>query len=261
LALSRRRCAAIAASSPACRRGHPFPPLPPSAARESRRPAPFAGSRPPSSSAGSRPAPAGSLSRHPPPEALGRRLLHRSAVRQGRISLSPSTAAARGSASAASSCAPSAAWGRPPSVVRLPLSFNVRCQGQCIRHQELRALSRLGQAAVCRPPVLCQGQRSRHPRALNCLGQGAVLCQGQRPRRPLQKICTVRCYCGQGRGSATSLLPLAASRCSTRLPRPGPLSPRPSRPALVCLVSGLLFSLIFPSIQYGDKCYCGQYHS
>jgi hypothetical protein len=246
LAPSRRRCAAIAASSPACRRGHPFPPLPlsrglpfphparptPSAARESRRPAPApsAGSQPPSSSAGSRPAPAGSPPRRPPPEALGRRLLHRSAVRQGRISLSPSTSTARGSASAARSCAPSAAWGRPPSAVRLST-------------------------------VLCQGQRSRRPRALSRLGQGAVLCQGQRPRRPLQKICTVRRCCGQGRGSATSLLPPAASRCSTRLPRPGPPSTRPSRAALVCLVSGLLFSLIFPSIQYGDKCYCGQYHS
>jgi hypothetical protein len=221
------RPAVAAIPSLLCRRRAVFP------ARESRRPAPApsAGSRPPSSSAGSWPAPAGSLSRRPPPEAFGRRLLQRSAVRQRRISLlqrPPPGAEIR-----ARSCAPSAAWGRPPSAVR-PFSA---------RGRDPRALSRLGQGVVL------------------CKGQGAVLCQGQRPRRPLQKICTVRRCCGQGRESATSLLPLAASRCSTRLPRPGPPSTRPSRSALVCLVSGLLFSLIFPSIQYGDKCYCGQYHS
>jgi hypothetical protein len=154
LAPSRRRCAAIAASSPACRRGHPFPPLPPSrgfpATRESRRPAPAAsaGSRPPSSSAGSWPTPAGSLPRRPPPEPLGRRLLQRSAVRQGRISLlqrPPPGAEIR-----ARSCAPSAAWGRPPSpsTIRRPPGADLPPSTVAARGRDPRALSRLGQGAV-----------------------------------------------------------------------------------------------------------------
>jgi hypothetical protein len=131
------RPAVAAIPSLLCRRRAVFP------ARESRRPAPApsAGSRPPSSSAGSWPAPAGSLSRRPPPEAFGRRLLQRSAVRQRRISLlqrPPPGAEIR-----ARSCAPSAAWGRPPSAVR-PFSA---------RGRDPRALSRLGQGVV-----LCQGQ-------------------------------------------------------------------------------------------------------
>jgi hypothetical protein len=214
------RPAVAATPSLLCRRRAVFPSLIPLGLR---RP-------PPGNLAGLRLRRPPDLGRHRPPPDLGLRLrdLCR-AVRRQRLSVAafftdpPSTRGGSPSPSTA------AARGRDP-------------------RQELRALSRLGQAAVCRPLVLCQGQ-------------GAVLCQGQRPRRPLQKICTVRRCCGQGHGSATSLLPPAASRCSTRLPRPGPPSTRPSRSALVCLVSGLLFSLIFPSIQYGDKCYCGQYHS
>jgi hypothetical protein len=88
----------------------------------------------------------------------------------------------------------------------------------------------------------------------------AVRCQGQVPR--------IRCFARNlhrppllRTGPRICDVAAPTSRCSTRLPRPGPPSTRPSRVALVCLVLGLLFSLIFDSIQYGDRCYCGQYHS
>jgi hypothetical protein len=136
------------------------PPLPSSAAVARSSPSPIpppsAGSRPAPASApsaaragyppcspslgnlaGSRPAPAPSAARaarRPSPEDLGRRLLHRSAVSQGRISLSPSLSAARGSRpplspSPSAARSPSLLHRRPPQSSRGRADLAVLCQG------------------------------------------------------------------------------------------------------------------------------------
>jgi hypothetical protein len=153
------------------------------------------------SSAGSRPAPAlsaaraGSPPHRSPPGDLGRRLLHRSAISQGRISLSPSRPPP-----GAARCQP----GESPSLLhRLPRSFRGR------------ALS------ICGQGISPSSARDRI-RDQGISISVCVVSPGNLHRSPLlrtgPRICDVAA---------------PASRCSTRLPRLGPPSTRPSRTALI----------------------------
>jgi hypothetical protein len=151
------------------------------------------------SSAGSRPAPAPSAARagfpprRPPPGDLGHRLLHRSAASQGRISLSPSPSAARGSA-------PSAAWGRASSACRGRVSSSARGRASSIRGQGISPSS--ARDRISADFYLCLRRSAAWDKF--------------RGSAALPEICTGRRCCGQGRGSATSLLPPAAVQLSFR---------------------------------------------
>jgi hypothetical protein len=149
------------------------------------------------SSAGSRPAPsaarAGFPPRRPPPGDLGHRLLHRSAASQGRISLSPSPSAARGSA-------PSAAWGRASSACRGRVSSSARGRASSIRGQGISPSS--ARDRISADFYLCLRRSAAWDKF--------------RGSAALPEICTGRRCCGQGRGSATSLLPPAAVQLSFR---------------------------------------------
>jgi hypothetical protein len=242
----RRRCAAISSSSPACRRGHLFPPLPPSCGLPhppSRSPLPDLGLR------------------RPPPGRDLRRVVRRQtcAVRCQRNSVAALSFTVRrqGPRVLSRRRPPRPSSGRAPSICG---------QGSRRPRRPLPGAERRRSAATGSRPAqvlrICSAGNWRisPSSARDRISACAVRCQGQVPR--------IRCSAGNlhrpsllRTGPRICDVTAPASRCSTRLPRPVPPSTRPSRVALVCLVSGLLFSLIFDSIQYGDKCYCGQYHS
>jgi hypothetical protein len=128
-------------------------------------------------------------------------------------------------------------------------------------------------------------RRPHLPAALGCRPQPSSACCTPQTVTAEEKICataidpimTPQTVCGSGSAPSSAApclvaicavrrwLPLRAD-CPTRLPRPGPPSTRPTRAAVSCGSSGLFGfrSPVLPNfhrIQYGDKCYCGQYHS
>jgi hypothetical protein len=199
------------ASSPACRRGHPFPPLPPSRGLlhpPSRRPLPDLGlclrlRRPPPGQDIRRAARRQGISpdlglrlRRPPP---GRR-----AVRRQRIS------------AAAFFIDPPSARGVSPSLLHRPPPEDL--DRRSLLHRPPLGLP-LSFTAVRRslPGVERISPSSARDRISAC----AVRCQGQfRGSAALPEICTGRRCCGQGHGSAMSLLPPAAVQLGFRAQDP-----------------------------------------
>jgi hypothetical protein len=194
LTSSRRHCAAIPASSPACRRGHPLPssaavavhPLPPS--RASRGPLPsFAAVAASASFAHRGSAP---CSAPPPPPSYLRRPL-----------------AVTGSAPCS---APSPDLRRPPHFCVVRLRPALRRHHFCVVCLiQICALAASASSAYA---------LHRHRR----LGQGSWILAGRAADlhyRCRRCFCAGGCHCGQSRGGL-DYLQQGDSRCPSRLPLP-----------------------------------------